>query len=422
MNKKITKSNFDSIYNVKDFGAVGDGKFDNTQAFNNALSTAEKNGGGIVFVPAGNYLFKGHINIPIAVTLQGTFSYATSHDGFKRSVRSEENAVIGEHGTILMPTADKGTEDAEAFITINTNAALKGLVIYYPEQIVSYEPYKYPWAVAMRGCNAAIIDVELLNPYNAIDANNSPRHYICRVYGQPLRRGIYIDGIHDIGRIEDIHFNPFWDNTPPINDFMTKNGEAFLIGRCDWEYMVNCFAIFYKTGFIFDDFGNGKPNVLLTQCGHDESPSTVIINQTQYHSGVSFDNCQMMGELYINETNEGPVKFSNCGFWGTPNGRLDQIGTSSLMNLKGNCHVTINGCHFYGWDSNPNTKGSPAINVDCESSTITYCNFIGDGREHIHVGENAQKCIIMGNKFNDGIKIKKENESSVEEAFNFNIS
>ena len=74
--KKIP--NFDSVYFVTDFGAVGDGAYDNTEAFNRALKTAGENGGGIVFVPAGNFLFKGHIIIPVAVTLQGIYSYAPS--------------------------------------------------------------------------------------------------------------------------------------------------------------------------------------------------------------------------------------------------------------------------------------------------------------------------------------------------------
>ena len=52
MNENIINGGFDSIYSVMDFGAIGDGKYDNTDAFNNALKTAGDNGGGIVFVPS----------------------------------------------------------------------------------------------------------------------------------------------------------------------------------------------------------------------------------------------------------------------------------------------------------------------------------------------------------------------------------
>lgn len=43
-------------YNIKDFGAVGDGKQPDTKAINQAIETAANSGGGMVYFPAGNYL------------------------------------------------------------------------------------------------------------------------------------------------------------------------------------------------------------------------------------------------------------------------------------------------------------------------------------------------------------------------------
>lgn len=45
-----------ALFNVRDFGAVGDGTNKNTIAFQKALDTCAVNGGGEVVVPAGNYL------------------------------------------------------------------------------------------------------------------------------------------------------------------------------------------------------------------------------------------------------------------------------------------------------------------------------------------------------------------------------
>ena len=419
MNEKILNPSLESVYSVTDFGAVGDGVTDNTAAFNNALKTAGDKGGGIVFVPTGKYLFKGHINIPLAVTLQGVYSFAPSHQG--RIVK--KCPMPGESGSVLLPTADKGTEDGEAFITISHNATLKGVSIFYPEQTDEHEPYKYPWTITLQGRNCAVIDVELVNPYNGIDAGTGdcPRHFISHVDGQPLRRGIYIDQIHDVGKVENVHFNPWWSCSKAICDFMVEQGEAFLIGRTDWEYMMNCFSIFYKAGFIFDDFGNGLPNVLLTQCGHDEAPMTVVINDSQIHSGISFNNCQMMGELFVSETNKGPIKFNNCGFWGTIHDRLGQSGSATLLNLNGVGHVTVNSCQFYGWDVDPDRKGSPCINVNCDTAIISSCSFLRKKDKHITVGENTKKCIILGNMFNGDIVIEKAKDGVVEEGFNVTL-
>jgi polygalacturonase len=58
-------------FDVRQFGAVGDGKTDDTAAFQRALDAAGKAGGGVAYAPRGNYFFAGHLNVPNAVTLAG---------------------------------------------------------------------------------------------------------------------------------------------------------------------------------------------------------------------------------------------------------------------------------------------------------------------------------------------------------------
>ena len=101
----------------------------------------------------------------------------------------------------------------------------------------------------MRGKNPAVLDVELLNPYQGIDASHNERHNIRNVAGQPLRRGIWVDAILDVGRIENVHFNPWWSVKPKLFQWQWDNGEAFIFGRSDWEYVFNTFCYAYKTGY-----------------------------------------------------------------------------------------------------------------------------------------------------------------------------
>ena len=55
-------------YSISDFGAVADGKFDNTQVFKKAIQACTENGGGTVSVPAGKY-FTGPIHLDNNVNL-----------------------------------------------------------------------------------------------------------------------------------------------------------------------------------------------------------------------------------------------------------------------------------------------------------------------------------------------------------------
>ena len=47
--------NANYIYNVKDYGAIGDGITDDAQHIQNAINDCNNNGGGIIFFPAGTY-------------------------------------------------------------------------------------------------------------------------------------------------------------------------------------------------------------------------------------------------------------------------------------------------------------------------------------------------------------------------------
>src|SRR5271169_1410236 len=70
-------------YSVADFGGKGDGKSDDTAAFQKALDAAGGSGGGVVYAPRGVYFFAGHLNVPEAVTLKGVWESVPSHLGIR---------------------------------------------------------------------------------------------------------------------------------------------------------------------------------------------------------------------------------------------------------------------------------------------------------------------------------------------------
>lgn len=378
--------------NVREFGAVGDGKADETPAFQRVLDAVGSAGGGDVYAPPGRYLFRGHLNVPTATNLVGSFRTVPAHNG----IRDAGLPKPGEDGTTLMPTADQGKEDAPAFITLNTNSVLQGLTVYYPDQDPKATPKPYPWAVAMKGKNPAVLDVELLNPYNAIDTTTTERHLIRCVHGQPLRRGIKVDQIYDIGRIEDVHWNPWWSMAPPVMKLMEEEGEGFILGKTDWEYMVNCFCIMYKVGFRFTKFQHGPGNTVLTQCGSDVGPIAVLVEDCQPHAGIAFNNSQFMAGIKVVETNTGPVKFGNCGFWPIPT-------TDWHADLSGSGHVTFNGCHFSDWAQK--TPGTPAIKARCSGLTVMASDFMAAGKNQIEIEAGVKSAIVVGNRLRGGAKV-----------------
>jgi len=72
------------VYNVKNYGAVGDGVADDAPAIQQALDAANLNGGGIVYVPEGVYAIAATLNI---------YSNTTLWCSPKTTIRRESNAV-----------------------------------------------------------------------------------------------------------------------------------------------------------------------------------------------------------------------------------------------------------------------------------------------------------------------------------------
>ena len=141
------------------------------------------------------------------------------------------HGALPHTGSVLMPTAHRGNDTAPPFITVPQDATVQGFVIFHVHQSRDdAEPVPYPFAVALTGNNAAVTDVECLCCWNAISAVQAHRHYIARVQGQPANIGVYVDEVYDIGRIEDVHFNPWYSNTKTYMRWQLTHGEAFVFG------------------------------------------------------------------------------------------------------------------------------------------------------------------------------------------------
>lgn len=373
--------------------ARGDGKTDDTTAIQSALDTAGKQGGNVVLLPRGEYLVGGSLRVPKDVTLQGI-------------CRAPNRGTGGnDFGSLLLATGGKGDPDGTPFISLEESGTLYGLAIFYPEQTRPEPPVEYPWTARQLSDNASLIDVILLNPWQGVDFGTvtGGRHYISGLYGQPLKIGLFIDRCFDVGRVEDVHFWPFWKADPKTSIYTANETTAIRIGRADWEYMFNCFIIGCKVGFHFVQTPSGSPNVVLTQCGSDTSfagtkSTSVLADGNQAHAGISFVNGQFMGapSVTINATNSGPVKFTSCGFWGGHT-------TDSIATLDGSGHTMFTSCHFTSWAQS--IKDSPAIVLYSGGLTLNGCEFRDPDKLQVVIEKDAAAAIIMGNRMHGPLKI-----------------
>jgi hypothetical protein len=384
-------------------GAKGDGKKDNTAAFQKALDLAGKSGGGTVLVPGGNYLFAGHLNIPDGVVLEGDWKSVPAHTG----IRDPGLPKPTDGGTTFLVSENVDNESGSPFITLHNNSTLKGVVLYYPKQDPAEVPRPYPWSIAMRGKNPAVLDVELLNSYNGIDASHNERHLIRNVQGQPLRRGIYVDEVYDVGRIENVHFNPWWSASTKVLNWQQNNAEAFIFGRSDWQYTLNTFCWGYKIGYKFVRTKAGVCNGNFLGLGADACFTAVVAEDCSNY-GLLISNGEFVSfngpdptMVEVKPTNTGSLRFVNCAFWGPCNqiGRISGHGTTGFSD-----------CTFVTWDQD--NKGRPALKVESGTLLVRGCEFQED-KPDIELGVDSRRAVITDNIITGKLRVLNNSKGSV---------
>lgn len=387
--------------NARDFGAKGDGVTDDTKAIQSALNAAAAKG-ELVKLPEGVYAAKGVLVIPEGVTLEGAWPGPHTSQLDK--------------GTTLYAYAGRDQPSSAPFISLKTGSTIKGVTIFYPEQKVG-DIHPYPWTIQGQGQHYNVIDVTIANAYDGVDCGtfHNEGHHLRNLLLCAVHRGVLIDRCTDIGRLENVHIhNVYWwrvslpyrltgDQVKALEAYTKENLIGFTIGRTDWEYISNSFVIWAKIGFHFRRVAERPGNVLITQSGSDLGPVAVRVDELQEHAGLIFENCQFMSGFEIGPQNKGPVKLSNCGFWG-------RAGAGSQMVLDGEGTVTLTATHFHKWDYE--REGKPCIDARAGSLIMQGCDFMpGNPSPHVHLGKALKSAALIGNRFQGG-EVRVRNESA----------
>ncbi len=276
------------------FGAKAEPGFDNRSAFQAAIDAANNNGGGVVYIPAGNYEFRSSqtatrnvrvrkgteqtmkdfnyqyvLNLPSGVQLRGDRSDPELNDG--KVLGTILEVRVGKNAPNCNGTVESWWNDAQAgdalrttytsiadrFIDMNSGTGVTNLSIWYPEQDID-DVKPYPWTLFQPSSDCATIEnVTLVNAYNGFYSAPSELHYVLNSCMTALHTGIEIHVCTDIGRIENVRIDPkYWANSglpgsptlEKVTGYTKANGTGFNMHRSDWEYVSYLYVSGYKTG------------------------------------------------------------------------------------------------------------------------------------------------------------------------------
>lgn len=260
---------------------------DNTAAFNAALSAASAEGGGVVYVPNGYFVFNNNttsINVPSNVILRGMRSAPPVW------MKNFWNKGTPQ-GPVLLCLSNCGTASGPSFIilsggindtdlgAINGSSVIEGLTIFYPIQYLagatqgtSFSVQSYPYCIEFqannginqyngKGCDNRAMNLTLVNPYQGIKMAAQAvggRNHLYNIYGCPLYTGIIVNNMGDVTIIEKVFFNPSyfdefdWTSSDQQRKdwytYLVQSMTAIIIQSAVFLIIKDVFAIFVRNG------------------------------------------------------------------------------------------------------------------------------------------------------------------------------
>jgi len=305
-------------YNVKTYGATGDGKTVDTQAINKAIDTAAAAGGGTVYFPAGNYLSVSiHLKSNIALYLdQGAIIIAATtsetakydppepnqweayqdfgHSHWHNSLIWGENltnisilgpGMIWGKGLVRAGMQSRTQQQNDA---LNANRANEPKTPFgYPNPRDAVEPGWGNKSIALKNCRNVIIrDIAILHGgHFAILATGVDNLTIDNIKIDTNRDGIDVDACKNV-RISNCTVNsPFDDGICPKSSFALGYARA-----TENVTITNCQVSGYDEGTLLD--GTYKRD--YRAANGTFSPTGRIKFGTESNGGfknITVDNC-----------------------------------------------------------------------------------------------------------------------------------
>lgn len=355
---------------------------DNSTAIQAALDKAGREGGGIVYIPAGHYRMDHGLRIPRGVELKGAGDIA--------SVPKGNGAILEVWGV------NEGNENADAFVMMEEGSGMRGVHFNYPNQKHITDIKKYPYTI--RGNkDCYIVNVAARTAYRLLDlfTNKCDNHYVDYLAGHAYMNVIRVGGGSENGIISNIQCNTIayacgdeskfgcWPNSESCKDNAVsakvygQNYEYldfFIIGDCREQVLYNNFLFGCHDGMRFQkDNGRGAVNCHSLGNAVDGAVNTVVVNGLG--SDLDLINSQIVA---LNHDKEADIlDFPLEAYFFTTSAELDKTVNLFSSNLWGG--------------------GNYMCNVQGGTVNIYLTNMAASGAKYtFNVADKAQMNVVGG--------------------------
>jgi hypothetical protein len=278
-------------YNIRDFGAKGDGKTNDTAAVQAAIDAGAKDQGGMVVVPAGAFLIgtielKSNVTLHVAAAGKLLGSQDGAHYRAATGVPTSGDSTLGDGNWALIYAV--GAKN----ITVEGPGTIEGA---WPVPDGLHGASR-PYGLLFYRCkDVAIRDIQLLRcPYHMVRAIQSAYIVIEGVYIHN-RVGGNNDGFHFVS-CEYVNISN--------SNVLCQDDACALFGSCRFVAVTNCT---FSTRWSVFRFGGGTAeNIVVSNC----VLAAVLGCPIKFHGGPGslFQNMSFSNLIFQDVT--GPIHIS----------------------------------------------------------------------------------------------------------------
>ena len=298
-------------YDIRDFGAKGDGQTVNTKAIQAAIDTCAGNGGGTVLVPGGDFR-TGTIQLKSDVTLRleasGQILGSTNREDYlNRDVMIDRGLDPGNGNIVLIFATDATNVTVEGRGTIDGDGAA-----FFNGHGDGMGP-RTPGAPA--STNAPNIDRPHLMVFSQCENVLMRDVYLTRSAYHCVRilncKYVHFDGVRIFNRVNFNNDGFHFDDCQFVNiancNIRCQDDACALFGSNQYVTIVNCS---FSTRWSVFRFGGGSPNhIAVANCLIYETYGCPIKFGGGNCSDMTFDNIIMRDVT-------GPISITQGGGYG----------------------------------------------------------------------------------------------------------
>jgi hypothetical protein len=351
------------LVSVRDCGAVGDGKADDTQAFLDAVAQGQASGRH-VYVPRGSY------RVSKTITLENIGLCGPEVGAWPADIDSLPS---------ILPT-----QTEEPVFHLLAGGSLRGIdITCSPDDPAG----KGQLAVLISGIGCTISNCRIRYPWDAIltdGKTNVGRLNIENVFiVAPRNVGVRVTGTWDVPRLSNIEV---W-NAGPVPRGLEK-GVGFLLGKNDLIRLTDCFVFAMQTGFLLEEKIEGCEIEggtwgVMTGCATDYCSRGIVVrggNTVSISGGTFWEH----HESLLVEGEGARVRLTGA--------ELKSNGAPAAV-VRGGDHTVVTGCSIL----RPMAEfDAPAVLFE-GGRLLLSDNVIDSQSTAIRIGDGAGSGIIRGN-------------------------